>query len=66
MSIKDAQDGKCWLEWEEGLKHRNPHDLWLFKEAHYDEVEFWEFLQFEFFNISPYPDLNHIPKNEAY
>ena len=49
MSIKDAQDGKCWLEWEEGLKHRNPHDLWLFKEAHYDEVEFWEFLQFEFF-----------------
>ncbi len=50
MSIKDANDGKCWLEWEDGLKHRDPHSLWLFKESHKDEVEFWEFVQFEFYN----------------
>lgn len=48
MSIKEAQDGKSWLEWDEPLKKRDPHSLWLFKEAHKDEVEFWEFLQYEF------------------
>lgn len=50
MSIKEENDGKCWLEWDDGLKHRDPHSLWLFKESHKDEVEFWEFVQFEFYN----------------
>ena len=49
MSIKDENDGKCWLEWEDGLKRRDPHSLWLFKESHLAEVEFWEFVQFKFF-----------------
>jgi 4-alpha-glucanotransferase len=49
MSIKEFNDGKCWLEWDDGLKKRNPHDLWLFKEAHAEDVEFWEFVQFKFF-----------------
>ena len=49
MSIKESFDGKPWLEWDEGLKRRDPHSLWLFKESHKDEVEFWEFLQFKFF-----------------
>lgn len=49
MSIKDEYNGKPWLEWDEGLKRRDPHELWLFKESHKDEVEFWEFLQFKFF-----------------
>lgn len=49
MAIKDSCEGKPWFEWDEGLKRRYPHSLWLFKEAHHDEVEFWEFLQFKFF-----------------
>lgn len=49
MTIKGENENKCWLEWEYGLKKRDPHSLWLFKTAHEDEVEFWEFLQFKFF-----------------
>ncbi len=49
MAIKEENNGKAWLEWEDGLKKRNSHDLWLFKEAHHDEVQFWEFLQYKFF-----------------
>ena len=49
MTIKGENDGKCWLEWEEGLKCRDPHTLWQFKTAHEDEVRFWEFVQFKFF-----------------
>ncbi len=49
MSIKESYGGKSWLEWDEGLKRRDPHSLWLFKESHMDDVEFWEFLQYKFF-----------------
>ena len=49
MTIKGGNENKCWLEWEDGLKKRDPHSLWLFKTEHADEVEFWEFLQFKFF-----------------
>ena len=38
MSIKDEHNGKCWLQWEDSLKHRNSHSLWLFKESHQDEI----------------------------
>lgn len=49
MSIKDENDGKAWLEWEDGLRKRNPSSLWEFKSSHEDDVMFWEYLQFEFF-----------------
>ncbi len=49
MAIKDEHNGKCWLEWDEPLKMRDSHALWCFKEAHMDEVEFWEFVQYEFY-----------------
>ena len=49
MAIKDEYNGKPWLEWDEGLKRRDSHSLWLFKESHHDEVEFWEFVQYKFF-----------------
>lgn len=49
MSIKDANDGKSWLEWDEGLRKRDSHSLWEFKSTHEDDVMFWEFIQFEFF-----------------
>ncbi|MDD6482994.1 MAG: 4-alpha-glucanotransferase [Clostridiales bacterium] len=49
MTIKEENGGKCWLEWEEGLRCRDPHSLWRFKSMHEDEVRFWEFVQFKFF-----------------
>ncbi len=49
MSIKTQFDGKSWLEWDDGLKKRDPHSLWLFRQSHEDEVMFWEFLQYKFF-----------------
>jgi len=49
MSIKDANKGKSWLEWDDGLRKRDSHSLWEFKSTHEDDVMFWEFLQFKFF-----------------
>jgi 4-alpha-glucanotransferase len=49
MSLKDAHNGKSWLEWDEGLRKRDSHALWKFKSEHEDDVMFWEFLQYEFF-----------------
>ena len=34
MSIKTQFDGKSWLEWDDGLKKRDPHSLWLFRQSH--------------------------------
>lgn len=33
----------------DGLRKRDPHSLWLFKTEHEEEVMFWEFLQYKFF-----------------
>lgn len=49
MTAKSVNSNKCWLEWENGLKHRDPHTLWEFKNEHMDEVVFWEFVQYKFF-----------------
>ncbi len=49
MAIKDKHDGRSWLEWDEPFKLRDSHSLWLFKESHKDEVEFYEFIQYIFF-----------------
>ena len=49
MTMKNAHDGAPWLEWEDSLKKREPHALWVFKNENSDEIEFWEFLQFKFF-----------------
>lgn len=49
MSIKDANNGISWLEWDEGLRKRDPHALWEFKSSHEEDVLFWEFVQFKFF-----------------
>ena len=49
MAMKEEFGGKPWYLWDEGLKKRDPHSLWLFKSSHEDEVMFWEFVQFKFF-----------------
>ncbi len=49
MSIKEENGGKSWLEWDEGLRKRDSHALWEFNSSHGDEIMFWEFLQYKFF-----------------
>ena len=49
MSIKDENDGKSWLIWDDSLRKRDSHALWEFNSAHEDDIMFWEFLQFKFF-----------------
>lgn len=49
MSIKDVYDGKPWLDWGDGLRNHDGHSLWEFSNEHGDEIMFWEFLQFKFF-----------------
>lgn len=49
MTIKDKNKGNAWFEWEQPLKQRDPHALWLFKTEHEDEVRFWEFIQYLFY-----------------
>ncbi len=64
MALKDEHKGKCWLEWDEPLKMRDSHALWCFKESHKDQVEFWEFVQYEFYcqweKLKNYAKENHI------
>ena len=49
MAIKEENNGEPWDTWDDGLKKRDPHALWLFKTAHKDELDFWMFLQYKFF-----------------
>lgn len=49
MAIKDENHGKCWNEWEEGLKDRDPESLNKKREELKDRIQFYQFQQYEFF-----------------
>ena len=48
MAIKDSQGGKSYLEWEDDLRLRRPEALVSYKNKWLDEVNFYQFLQYEF------------------
>ena len=48
-AIKDKNGGALWLNWEAGLKSRDPKALAAFKAANEDEVDFRKFAQYCFF-----------------
>ncbi len=47
MSIKYASGQKHFYEWEEGLKRRDPSALSAFIKDYQEEIDFWQFIQFE-------------------
>lgn len=49
MSIKEAHNGAPWWTWEEGLRFRDSHSLWMFRKEHEQDILFWAFLQYAFF-----------------
>lgn len=64
MAAKVISGDKPWQEWEEGLKKRDSHTLWNFKNQNADEVFFWMFVQYEFFkqwkSLKEYANKNDI------
>lgn len=49
MAIKNEMGGREWLSWEEGLRNREPEALKTFKARLKDQIAFWKFLQYKFF-----------------
>lgn len=49
MAIKDSYEGLMWSEWDEDIKLRQPEALKSYKEELKDDVEFYNFIQFEFY-----------------
>ena len=49
MAIKDEFDGKCWREWDDSLKTHSTAAIKKFKKTHQQNIEFYKFLQFEFY-----------------
>lgn len=49
MALKDAHDGKSFLEWEDDLRLRDKDALEKALKTYADDVAFYEYLQYEFF-----------------
>lgn len=49
MALKQQFEGKAWLDWEEGARLRRPEALSKYREQLSDEIRFWSFLQYQFY-----------------
>lgn len=50
MSVKKNNDMKAWTEWEdEDIKLRKPEAIAKYTEKFRNEIEFWKFVQFKFY-----------------
>ena len=49
MALKDANGGKAWYQWEEGLKRREPEAMWNARQSLKDNVRFYSFVQYLFY-----------------
>ena len=50
MALKDAHDGASFMKWEDELRLRKPAAIKTAFKRYADEVVFYEWIQFEFFN----------------
>ena len=50
MALKFAYGGKAWYEWDESIKMRKPKALKNVRKKYADKIDFWCFVQFEYFN----------------
>lgn len=48
MALKNQNDGKSWIEWEEETRLRKPEAVEYYKKELEEECNFYEFLQYEF------------------
>lgn len=49
MAVKGRFNLVSWQEWDEGIKFRNPEEINRYKNELNDEIEYWSFLQYEFY-----------------
>ena len=49
MAVKNEMNGREWLSWEEGLRDRKAGALERYKELLKEQIAFWMFLQYKFF-----------------
>lgn len=50
MSLKDYNNGKSWLEWEDSFKDINSKDVLEFENTNKESIYFWVFTQYLFLN----------------
>lgn len=50
MAIKNDKLDVNWVEWDEDLRDRNPDALNEFKEKHKEDIDFYIFIQYQFFS----------------
>ena len=48
MAIKNANDNKSWLEWDEEIRKKQPVALANCRKVLYNDITFWGFCQYEF------------------
>lgn len=64
MAIKKEMNDLCWLDWDEGYKKRDPKTLEKFIENHYEEIDYWKFIQYIFFkqwlSLKEYANNNNV------
>lgn len=49
MALKQKNDFSSWADWEKDIKFRKPEALAECREELSEEVDFWKFIQFEFY-----------------
>ena len=49
MALKEANGGKPWYDWEDGLKHREEGAMAFAQQKLVDEIRFYSFVQYLFF-----------------
>lgn len=49
MALKSRNGGQPWYRWEDGLKFRSPDAIWQARQELKDEIRFYSFVQYIFF-----------------
>ena len=49
MALKDRFDGVPWYRWDAGLKHRDADAIWQARQAMQDQIRFYSFVQYLFY-----------------
>ncbi|WP_432405120.1 4-alpha-glucanotransferase [Wukongibacter sp. M2B1] len=49
MAVKEDFDLRSWQEWDEDIRLRKPEAIKYYKENFTEEINFWVYLQYEFF-----------------
>ena len=49
MAFKGKYEGKGWMDWDEDIRFRRPEALSACREELAEEINYWKFLQFKFF-----------------